>query len=121
MLNIDKVDSQILKLVLEKTEKDYVHKKDNPFVDKDGRHKEKDRKRDSSVLRQEIHRLNKVFEVKGVDIYLVVVEDEPENSLQIKVFEKSSNYLIRILSEDEMDRILKKIMGDSGIIFDRRV
>jgi uncharacterized FlaG/YvyC family protein len=121
MMNIDKVDSQIVRLVLDKTGKDYVHKKDDPFVDKDGRHKERDRTRDAKAIKQEIRRLNKLFESEGVDIFLVVAENHEENMLQIKVFERSSNRLIRILNEEEMDRVLKKIMGDSGIIFDQRV
>jgi len=120
-MNIDKVDSQIVRLILDKTGKDYVHKKDEPFVDKDGRHKERDKRRDAEALKQEIRRLNDLFESEGVDIFLLVAENHEKNRIQVKVFEKSSNRLIRVLNEDEMDRILKKIMGDAGIIFDKRV
>ncbi len=121
MMNIDKVDSQIVRLILDKTGKDYVHKKDKPFVDKDGRHKERNRRWDAEALKKEIRRLNELFESEGVDIFLAVAEDEDRNRLKIKVFEKSNNRLIRVLNEEEMDHILKKIMGDAGIIFDQRV
>ena len=120
-MSIEKIDPRIVRLVLDSTGKDYVHKKDEPAVDKDGRHKERDRRRDAEVLKKEIRRLNDLFESEGVDIFLVVAEDEERNGLMIKVFERSSNRLVRVLNEEEMDRILKKIMGDSGIIFDRMV
>jgi|SRR6056297_56957 len=121
MMNIDKVDSQIVRLVIERTAKDYVHNKDEPFVDKDGRHKGKKGKWNLEDLKKEIQRLNELFESEGVDIYLVAYENGDAKSLNVKVIEKSSGKLIRILNEEAIDRVLKKIMGDSGIIFDRRV
>ncbi len=121
MMNIDKVDSQIIRLVIERTAKDYVHNKDEAFVDKDGRHKKRENKWNLEDLKWEIQRLNELFESEGVDIYLLAAESVDGTGLKIKVFERSSKKLIRILSEDAIDRILKKIMGDSGIIFDKMV
>jgi uncharacterized FlaG/YvyC family protein len=121
MISIDKVDSQIVKLVMERTAKDYVHNKDKPIIDKEGRHKREGGKWSLEDLEREIQRLNELFETEGVDIYLVAVEKLGSKSLNIKVFEKSTKKLIRILGEDEMEKILKKIMGNSGIIFDRMV
>jgi uncharacterized FlaG/YvyC family protein len=121
MINIDKVDPRIVKFVLESTAKNYVHKKDQPFVDKDGRHKKRESKWNIDDLKKEIGRLNDLFVSEGVDIFLVAFESVDGMGLKIKVFERSSKELIRILNEDSMDRILKKIMGDSGIIFDQMV
>lgn len=120
MLNIEKVDPKIVRLILDKTGKDFVHQKDEPLVDREGRHKEGERKRDPRALPEKIRCLNALFEANGVDIYLVAAEDENGKALQVKVYEKSSGRLIRMLSEEEIGSILEKVMGDSGIIFDRK-
>ena len=121
MMNIEKLDPRIVRLVLDRTSKDYVHKKDEPFVDRDGRHKGRKGKWEIEDLKRELQRLNDLFESEGVDIYLIAYESGQGKGLSVKVIEKSSGRLIRILNEEAIDRILKKIMGDSGIIFDRMV
>ena len=108
MLNIEKVDPHLVRLVLERTSKDFVHHKDDPQVDRDGRHKERE-PLDPRILKRRIARLNRLFAENGVDLYLAVAEDEAKR-LEIRVYEKSTGKLIKRLSEEEIDRILNPDM-----------
>lgn len=115
MMNLNKIDPRILQIVVEKTAKSTVHKKENAFVEKDGKHRHEN-KVDLEEIKKRIRQINRILEENEIGIYLIL----NQKNIKIMVREKSSDKILTVLDEDDLENILKVIHSKSGIILDMK-
>lgn len=119
MLNLSRLDPNIVKIVVDKTAKAAVHNKENAFIEKDGRHRQ-ERQSDREELKRKIRLINTLFEESEIDLYLSLEDEDAVSRLRILVREVRSDRLLTVLGEEELDRILSEIHSQTGIILDRK-
>lgn len=119
MINLNKIDSQIVKIIVEKTSKSEVHKKENAFVDEDGKHRQENKNKFCEIEKK-VKIINKIFNENEIEIYLVLSNQSLDVNIKVMALEKATDRVLLLLDENEINEILKKIHSNSGIIFDMK-
>ncbi|MEA3423537.1 MAG: hypothetical protein U9Q80_07080 [Bacillota bacterium] len=120
MINVNKIDPRIMQIVVEKTLKNNVHKKESEvFADKDGKHRDEGR-RSVDDIRRKLNYANRVFKENEIDIFLVLNEEVLGKRIEILVYESSSKLLLATLDEEKFMHLLEELDMKSGIILDTK-
>ena len=119
MINLNRVDTDTVKIVVERTANSTVHHKEDPFVDRDGKHRPQERDR-HEMLRQKVKQINHLFEDSQIQIYLKLRKFDIGSLLEVLVIDRASGQTIAVVDEEALDRIMKEIHSYVGIILDRK-
>lgn len=115
----DIIDPNVIRKVKQNTVKQLVHTGKKTSVTKRKRKDEDKPIFSSKKIKQKIEQYNDHFTKENIDIYLQV--EENNESLSIKVFNKTDGKLIRKYEEDEVTGMLMKLDDLLGVIVDKTV
>lgn len=120
MINLNKIDPRIIKIVVEKTSNKNVHKKEQEvFADKDGKHRDEAR-RNYDHIRRKIRFANKAFKENELDIFLILNEEVVELKIEVLVYEYSSEKLLAIFDEEKFMNLIEELDMKAGMILDMK-
>ncbi len=119
MINLNRVDPNIVKIVVERTAKTTVHKKEDPYVDKDGKHRQQNQER-LEEIRKKIKFINRLFKESEVEMYLTLRKYDIGAIIEVLVLDRGTDQILAVVDEEGLERIMLEIHSQIGIILDKK-
>src|SRR5690554_6648368 len=118
MINLNRVDPNIIRQIQDQTLQQIVHTKREPSITREEENQQRTDPLYWFKLKKRIKRYNGLLKKHHINIFLDVEEDE---EFFLRVLERDSGELIQIFSNDEVEELLMKLESFIGFFIDHRI